>query len=252
MSEEISELEAVSEETGTSEFDDVNSEELEDSEDLEASSDDLDEGTSEEVQEDLIPGRFKHSEADKLAKSYRELEADYSRTKNEIYLLKQQISQKSVDPKQRAEQFANELKKDPVKAIEDLSKNSINSELNKLKQAQFKAIYDNMSVQLPDFKDLEPTMEKIAVDYQDIIVKAGIQHEPVVLDLLYTLAKGMKANEQVSAAEQAGRKKGQKASAKKRKARLEGASSGKGKSKVTNKKLSLDELRAEIEKGNLG
>lgn len=216
----------------------------------------VDQGASSDAGEDTpkedqwaVPGRFKTQ--DDLYKSYRELESEFGRRSNELHRLKQQANAQPVDPKRRVEEFAEDVKRDPVEAIKKVMQPEIDAAKSEAKRVRFESEYARRMAN-SEFAELEPAMTQIAEAYGDMIITNGMQNDPKLLDILYLAAKGLKQDRITKDAEAKGKKAGEAAANKKSKAQIEGSSGTQGTVKKKFDELSLDEMKKRIEAGDLG
>lgn len=239
----------VSEETAT----------LESQESTQEASTDASESTHETAsgeaetsgEEWLIPGRFRKNEADKLAESYRNLEAFTSRRSQELHDLQKQITAKNttVDPTKRIEDFKEQVLKDPVEAIEQIIDRKTHARQVIDEERQFNVEYQNRMAN-KEFQELEPTMVQIATNLSGILTPEQ-KRNPILLDWLFLTAKGMKAEDRAKLAEKKGKQEGVKLGEKKVRATGEGSSGSKGHTKVPFEKLSREDMRKELLKGRI-
>jgi len=242
------ENEAASEEVGTSEI----TEESTNTEVSESSEETSQEATSSEVtpqEEWLIPGRFRKGEEAKLAESYRNMESEYSRRGQELHTLRQQVNQPKVDPEERTRRFAEDVKVDPVHAIEKIIDSKTRGIAEQVEQAKFEAAFQQ-KMSNKHFAELEPVMTNIAQQLSPMLTPEQ-KRDPQILDWLYYIAKGVKADENANKAERSGVRKGEKAALKKSKAMVEGSSGSQGHTKRSFDTLTREEMRAELAKGRL-
>lgn len=241
---------ATSEEVGTlnQEQESTNTEVSESTE--ETSQEASAEQTAETSQEEwLIPGRFRKGEEAKLAESYRNMEAEYSRRANELHALRQQANQPKVDPEERTRRFAEDVKADPVQAIEKIVDSKTRQIAEQVEQAKFEAEFQR-KMSNKEFAELEPVMTNIATQLSPMLTPEQ-KRDPQILDWLYYIAKGVKADESVRQAEKSGVRKGEKSAIKKSKAMVEGSSGSQGHTKRPFENLSREEMRKELAKGRL-
>ena len=214
----------------------------------EASSEIVD-GTSQE-DEWIIPGRFRKGEESKLAESYRNLESEFSRRSNELHQLRtSQVNQRKVDPAERVQRFAEEVKRDPVEAIEKIVDSRTQAVQEKVEQQSFNLEYQRL-MQNKEFSDLEPTMVQIT-NSLSLMLTPEQKRDPQLLHWLFYTARGMKSDETVKNAEKKGAQKGERTALKKTKAMVEGSSGSKGHVKKPFNQLSREEMKAELAKGRL-
>lgn len=95
-------------------------------------------------------------------------------------------------------------------------------------------------------------MTQIAESNRHLIAANDMQYDPSILPILFYAARGVKQEQIAKEAEERGKKAGEAAALKKNKASVEGSSGSKGSSKKDAWSMSREELRKEIEKGNLG
>ncbi len=246
------ELETESEDSTISKEDQESSEQEasdgaeETSEDKEASTAEEDaEGGTSKQDEWVVPGRFRTTED--VVKSYQHLESEFSRRSNELQRLKTE-RQKSVDPKQDDERFAEAVKNSPAKAVRDIVREEQQESLRATKQIQL----ENEHVRLlgnKEYVELQPQMAGLAEQFRDLL-SPDAQQDPKTLHALFYLAKGIKADEMARKAESKGQQKGERNALKKTKAQIEGSSSSKGNVKRNFEDLSLADMRKELQKGN--
>lgn len=233
------ETEAEQEASGTSE-----------EQELEASQSELeDEGTSEEAEEKwLVPGRFKT--VDDLAKSYFELEREYSRTKN---AQKQPEAKPKKDPKKEIEDFAKKAQENPVEAIRAIIEETVGEKIKPLQQENANTKLDREYAALKqsqeDFDEHEPIMTQIAMQFDDY--PESVRQDPRTLHLLYYAAKGMNMGKTVSKSIKKGETKGEKKTLKKVKAQVEGKSGTQGENSKPFEDLSLEEMKKELKRQGL-
>lgn len=214
----------------------------------EASEENVD-GTQQAEEEWIIPGRFRKGEEHKLAESYRNLESEYSRRGNELYQLRNQVSQPKVDPAEKVQRFAEAVKRDPVEAIESIIDSKTQNIVAEVEQAKFEvAVQKKMSNK--EFAELEPVMTQVAKNLAPVLTPEQ-KRNPEILDWLFYIAKGLKTDEVARRAEKSGVKKGEKAAIKKSKAITEGSSGSKGHVKKPFSELNREEMRRELAKGRL-
>lgn len=243
------EMEATSEEVGTSEQE-QESNNIEVSESTEETSQEASSEQEAAPQEEwLIPGRFRKGEEAKLAESYRNMEAEYSRRANELHALRQQANQPKVDPEERTRRFAEDVKADPVQAIEKIVDSKTRQIAEQVEQAKFEAEFQR-KMGNKEFAELEPVMTNIATQLSPMLTPEQ-KRDPQILDWLYYIAKGVKADESVRQAEKSGVRKGEKSAIKKSKAMVEGSSGSQGHTKRPFENLSREEMRKELAKGRL-
>lgn len=243
------EMEATSEEVGTSEQE-QESNNIEVSESTEETSQEASSEQEAAPQEEwLIPGRFRKGEEAKLAESYRNMEAEYSRRANELHALRQQANQPKVDPEERTRQFAKDVEADPVQAIEKIVDSKTRQIAEQVEQAKFEAEFQR-KMSNKEFAELEPVMTNIATQLSPVLTPKQ-KRDPQILDWLYYIAKGVKADESVRQAEKSGVRKGEKSAIKKSKAMVEGSSGSQGHTKRPFENLSREEMRKELAKGRL-
>lgn len=240
--------EAGSEEPGTSE------EIVDETSDSEAAQEaGTEESTAEKDEEWVLPGRVKT--AAELARHYRELEGQYTRTSQELSELRrlrdQQEAARHTSPKSEygVEQFAQDLKQDPVGAVRKVASAELEPLKHELKKQQFQAEYSRYATTYSDFLDLEPTMTRIAQENLDMIKANDMQNDPRLLKILYLAARGANAGHTAEQAKEIGKKQGEAAAVKKTKAMVEGGSGSKGRSSKSFDDLSLEEMRRRIEAG---
>lgn len=216
--------------------------------DINEASTDQEEGTSEE--EWLIPGRFKKGEEDKLAKSFREMESLYSRTKNEMHKLRSsgQPTTSQVDPDQELEAFAKKLKENPLKAIREFS--GVEKAREEIQSYKFEAAY-NQAMANPEFAELEPIMMQIVDNNSDLILNNMAKNDPRLLDILFLAAKGIKQKELTEQAENRGKRQGERSALKKTKAQVEGASGSKGHIQKNIEEMTVEEMEKAFKNGSL-
>ena len=243
------EMEATSEEVGTSEQE-QESNNIEVSESTEETSQEASSEQEAAPQEEwLIPGRFRKGEEAKLAESYRNMEAEYSRRANELHALRQQANQPKVDPEERTRQVAKDVEADPVQAIEKIVDSKTRQIAEQVEQAKFEAEFQR-KMSNKEFAELEPVMTNIATQLSPMLTPEQ-KRDPQILDWLYYIAKGVKADESVRQAEKSGVRKGEKSAIKKSKAMVEGSSGSQGHTKRPFENLSREEMRKELAKGRL-
>jgi hypothetical protein len=215
--------------------------------DEEASS--ADEGTSKS-EEWFEPGRFRT--AQDALNSYKQLESAYGRTQSELHNLRrqQQQAQSRISPEEEVEQFAQKVKKNPVEAIREIARNETQQARYENQQLRFETEY-KQRMQNSEFAELEPVMTQLATAYAPLIKVNGMENDPALLDILYLAAKGAKQQEKLQEATASAKKKGEAAAIKKTKAQVEGGTGSRGKTVKNIKNMSSEELRIEIEKGNL-
>lgn len=206
------------------------------------------EGTSQE-EEWIIPGRFRKGEESKLADSYRNLESEYSRRGNELHQLRTQVNQPKADPAERVQRFAEDVKRDPVGAIEKIVDSRTQQVQERVEQQSFNLEYQRL-MQNREFSDLEPTMTQIANTLSPMLT-AEQKRDPQLLHWLFYTARGMKAGESEKQAERKGIQKGERSALKKSKAMVEGSSGTKGHVKRPFGELSREEMKKELAKGRL-
>lgn len=218
------------------------------SEDVSQDKDAVEAGTSEgaaDASEDasgneqdtwLVPGRFK--DANSVLESYKHIEAEYSRTQNELKQLKNAQLNKPVDPKERNQKFLSDLQKDPYGAIESVAE-------AKAKAIEFKNEYNRL-MGYEEFRSLEPVMLQLSDQYSDLIRQNEMQNDPRLLEVLYYAAKGVKSQTEIQQAAQQGKAAGEASALKKKKVSLEGTSGSKGKSTTPFREKSLEEMRKEL------
>ena len=214
----------------------------------EASEENVD-GTQQAEEEWIIPGRFRKGEEHKLAESYRNLESEYSRRGNELYQLRNQVSQPKVDPAEKVQRFAEAVKRDPVEAIEKIVDSRTQAVQERVEQQSFNLEYQRL-MQNKEFADLEPTMVQITNSLSPMLTPEQ-KRDPQLLHWLFYTARGMKADETVRNAEKKGLQKGERTALKKTKAIVEGSSGSKGHVKKPFQELSREEMRKELAKGRL-
>lgn len=232
MTDKLETTEATSEEMGTSgetgESTEITTEAAGDAGTSNDNSDDAGEtGTSEEDQW-LVPNRFKSPED--VLKAYHNLEAAFGRSQSELQKLRDG-SRTTIDPAQRAEQFAQALKQDPVRAIEDLARAPVNEIREEFQEREFTRYYQQC-LGNDEFRRLEPVMTQIANEYRDLISNLGVKNDPRIINVLFLAAQGAEKEQMKRDAEARGRKKGEADATKKAKARVEGNSSSRGMQKV--------------------
>jgi len=219
----------------------------------EGSVDDEDEedDDSEDKDEELIAGQFKTQE--EMIAAFNDSQAKLARSQTELEQLQSKNAEEDleVDHETRTKEFAAKVQKDPLKAIEDVIEARVGKSDAKQRQIDFTSRYKTISAQ-KDFKALEPTMAAIAQEYKQLITEAGIADDPRTLDILYYAAKGVVQSNVVQDAKSKGIKEGERSARRKQKAKVEGGSGSKGKSKTDFNGLSLKEMRAQIKDGNLG
>ena len=241
--------ETVSEDTANSE--EVESTNVEASDGSQDASEEASaEKTDETSEEWLVPGRFRTVED--LKRSYSHLEAEHSRRGNELYELRKRASQSTeqrIDPKERIERFAEEVKRDPVEAIERIIDKKTQGIREEQAQREFASEYTRL-MQNKEFADLEPTMVNLTQQLNPFLTDAQ-KRDPQLLHWLYYTAKGIKSDEARQAAERKGAQKGAREEKKKQKIVAEGASGSKGHVKRPFSELSREEMKAEIAKGRL-
>lgn len=249
--DQTEEEEAVSEETGTSE-------EYSESNEVDASSD---EGTSEEetnsTSEDekpredewLVPGRIKTKED--LLQAYRNLESAYGQRGNELHELRRNSQTKKLTPEQEIAAFAADIQKNPVEAVRNIVRNETEEARIEAKKVRFETEYHRLKSN-KEFVELEPVMDQIAVQYSDMIRDNNLAQDPRLLHILFYAARGAKQDQLAATAEARGQRKGESDAKKKVKAQVEGASGSKGHAKKNFEELSLEEMKKEIARGNVG
>lgn len=240
------ELSGTSDSTGESQ-ETENSGQTEEAQDTDASAD-ADDGTSKE--EWLVEGRFRTVED--LAKSYQNLEAEFSRRNNELHQLKRQISSpKESNPEREIERFAEDVKRNPVEAIKNIARDATKDSRLETQKIRFENEY-HRNMQNKEFAELEPVMSQIAQEYGDVIQDSGLENNPRLLGILFDAARGRQAAALAKDAEIRGKKKGEATALKKTKAQVEGSSGTKGHVKRKFDELSLEEMAKELARGNLG
>ncbi len=241
-----SEESEISNENGESEVvsTEVSASAEETSEEEEAQSED-DSGTSEEKW--LVPGRFRTAED--LARSYQNLEAEFGRRNNELHRLKQERANPQVDPELEKLQFAEAVKRNPKRAIEDIARQEVAAVKQEARQVRFESEYARL-LQNKEFQELEPVMTQIATQYGDLITD-DVRSDPKLLHILFYAARGVKADERAAKAASQGKAKGERSAMKKTKVQVEGASGTKGHVKRNFEELSLEEMRKQLQKGDI-
>lgn len=236
------ETEAASEEVGTSKetLESADST-IEVSEDEETSSEDSSESTPEP--ETLYAGRFKSAEA--LAESYQHLEREFTRKSNELHNLRSQQTHPAKDPEAEVLRFAEALKRNPIEAIRDVTRGEVEQARGEAKQIRFETAYNQMKTN-KEFVDLEPTMSRLATEWEELIVANNLQNDPRLLNVLFLAAKGSKQGEMSKTAEARGKQKGELSALKKTKAQVEGSSGTKGHTNKNFEELSLAEMEKEL------
>ena len=216
------------------------------SEDTEEASDES-EGTTEVNEKWLVPGRFKTAED--VLNSYQHLESAYGRTQNELQNLRKAATPQR-DQAAEVEEFARAAEKNPVEAIRRLARQEAQATEERFQAREFENTYRAYKKNA-EFAELEPTMVQISNQFGDMIQENGMQIDPRLLDILFLAARGLKANQLAAEAESKGKRRGEEAARKKAKAQVEGASGSKGQVKRKFEDLSLDEMRKELERGNV-
>lgn len=238
--ETVSEESEISEESQESNGGEEVSEESEETS-VEASAND---GTSEEW---VVPGRFRTVED--LRKSYSNLESEFSRRGNELHDLKSRVNQPKVDPAERVKLFAEDVRRDPVEAIEKIVDSKTRGVREELEQRNFNSEYKRLMGN-KEFASLEPTMIEITNQLNPFLTPEQ-KRDPQLLNLLFYTARGLKLDEATSKAEQKGKHKGNREALRKEKVIVEGSSGSKGHVKRSFSSLSREEMKRELEKGRL-
>lgn len=258
---ELSELEkSITSEDEPKAANESNDEEPEtDEEPASEASEDSDESeeTTDDGEEWIVPGKFKT--ADDLKRSYENLHAHTTRQSQELADLKKRISPEAEKPdpsevEEKHAEFLEAVKKNPIEAIKGLFREEKQKETETQREAAYlKAVEERSKNE--EFVALAPTMQNIIQELNDtsptVAQYLNTAKDPVVLDLLYTVAKARNSDAVIAKERQKGEKEGEKRALKKKKASVEGASSSKGYSKKDPNDMSLEELEEEIRGGNL-
>lgn len=212
--------------------------------------------TTEPTEEEwFVPGQFKTK--DDFVKSYRELQGAFTRTSQELSKLRTPgTTAKQADPQQEIIQFAKKVETNPVTALRELAREEAKtvaqqeSEVRNREQA-FVNTYFQLK-QNKEFAELEPVMCELANQFSDMFQDQNLAMDPRLFNALYFMAKGVKQNQILAEAKQKAELKGELKGRKKQKVQVEGGSSSKGRISKNSDDMTLDELRDEITRGNLG
>lgn len=201
---------------------------------------------------DLVPEKFKGKTIDDVFTSYKSLESEYSKTKSKIgeleskaqeaerlkqelefaqrqqALLQQQnqlfMSQGPAQTAPQKDRFNELWEHDPANAVKQAIYSVQQNIEQKLNQRETVSHYQRLKQSLPDFTELEPVMEQVSQQLAPFI-DPSVRSSPVVLDTMYYIAKGIKADETAKKAVNKGMEEARKVQAEKNAAISEGPSS---------------------------
>jgi len=216
----------------------------------ESASLDSTEETTDDEDQWLVPGKFRT--ADDLRQSYENLQSMATRQSQELSELKRRITQETTNSEpevreKRLRQFADAVKEDPIGAIKNLVREELSGEALKYQEREFVNLY-HQKMQNKEFAALEPDMIQIAQNMNGLVTNPK---DPRILDALFLIAKAQKQDVLLNQERKKAEATAEMKQKSKRKVSVEGGSASKGQNTIDPYNIPLEELEAEINRGNL-